>query len=67
MSIPGLGESAAQDLMRAGGGGSKFISIEELSAVCPKVSQTHLATLKEIGALGEMPDSSQINLFEGIL
>ena len=67
VSIPGLGESAAQDLMRAGGGGSKFISIEELSAVCPKVSQTHLATLKEIGALGEMPDSSQINLFEGIL
>ncbi len=64
VAISGLGETAAWDLMRAGGSGQKFISIQELSAVCPKVSQTHMEQLKAQGALGEMPESNQINLFE---
>ena len=63
VSIAGLGETAAEDLYRVGSTGEKFISIEELSAACPKVSQTHLETLKAMGALGDMPDSSQISLF----
>ena len=67
VSISGLGESAAQDLMRAGRSGKEFISIEDISAVCPKVSQTHLSVLKELGALGDLPESSQINLFEGLI
>ena len=37
--------------------------VEELSAACPKVSQTHLEQLRAMGALGEMPDSSQMSLF----
>ena len=39
------------------------VSVEELSAACPKVSQTHLEQLRAMGALGEMPDSSQMSLF----
>ena len=44
--------------------GKRYISVEELSRDCPKVSQTHLEQLKALGALGDMPESSQINLFE---
>lgn len=64
VAIPGLGESAAIDLMHVKELGKKFISIEELSHACPKVSQTHLETLKKMGALGDMPDSSQISFFD---
>ena len=62
--MAGLGEAAADDLYRVGSAGERFISVEELSAACPKVSQTHLDTLKTMGALGDMPDSSQISFFE---
>lgn len=64
VAISGLGETAARDLAECTKGGKKFISIEEVSAACPKVSQSHLEALKRLGALGTMPDSSQINLFE---
>ena len=64
VSVAGLGEAAADDLYRVGSAGERFISVEELSAACPKVSQTHLDTLKTMGALGDMPDSSQISFFE---
>ena len=63
VSIAGLGEAAADDLYRVGSAGQRFISMEELSAACPKVSQTHLETLKAMGALGDMPETSQISLF----
>ncbi|MBO5556721.1 MAG: PolC-type DNA polymerase III, partial [Oscillospiraceae bacterium] len=66
VSISGLGESAAQDLARCRESGETFISVEELGRACPKVSQTHLAQLRELGALGEMPETSQINLFDMI-
>ena len=64
VAISGLGETAAWDLMRAGESGQKFISVQELSAACPKVSQAHIEQLRTLGALDEMPDSNQINLFE---
>ena len=64
VSISGLGDSAAQDLASCREGGARFISVEELGRACPKVSQTHLETLKRLGALGEMPETSQINLFD---
>ena len=64
VSVAGLGETAAYDLSRVKELGEKFISIQELSRACPKVSQTHLETLKSLGALGDMPETSQINLFE---
>jgi len=62
LSVPGLGETAARDLV-AGREGKTFISIEEVGLACPKVSKTHLAQLKEAGAFGDMPDTSQITLF----
>ncbi len=64
VAVSGLGETAAFDLARVKELGKKFISVEELGAECPKVSQTHLDTLRELGALGDMPDTNQINLFD---
>jgi len=64
VSIGGLGESAAFDLARCKELGTEFISMEELGRACPKVSQTHLEQLKALGALGDMPETSQLNLFE---
>ena len=64
VSISGLGESAALDLERCRESGATFISIEELSSACPKLSKSHLEQLKSLGALGDMPETSQINLFE---
>ena len=62
VSISGLGENAAIDLMN-GRAGKTFISIEEVSAACPKVSKTHIQMLKDAGAFGELPDTSQVSLF----
>ena len=64
VAISGLGETAAEDLCRCGRSGKQYISIQDLGADCPKVSQTHLDVLKSLGALGDMPDSNQINLFD---
>lgn len=63
VAISGLGATAAADLVACRVGGRRFISAEELSAACPKVSQTHLEQLKSLGALGDMPDESQMALF----
>ena len=62
VSISGLGENAAIDLMN-GREGKTFISVEEVAAACPKVSKTHIQMLKDAGAFGELPDTSQITLF----
>ena len=62
VAISGLGESAAEDLVR-GREGKQFISIEEVAAACPKVSKTHIQMLKDAGAFGDLPDTSQITLF----
>ena len=62
VTVHGLGEAAAIDTVEKRKG-KEFISIEEFSLVCTKVSSTHLAQLKEAGAFGDMPDSSQISLF----
>lgn len=62
VAISGLGENAAWDLMN-GREGKSFISIEEVMVACPKVSKTHMQMLKDAGAFGDMPDTSQISLF----
>ncbi|MGM9523509.1 MAG: PolC-type DNA polymerase III [Faecousia sp.] len=62
VAVSGLGESAAWDICN-GREGKQFVSIEEFSAACPKVSKTHIEKLKEAGAFGDLPDTSQITLF----
>ncbi len=62
VSVSGLGETAAWDIME-GRKGKKFISIEEFSAACPKVSKTHIENLRAAGAFGDLPDTSQVSLF----
>ncbi len=62
ISISGLGESAAWDLMH-GREGKTFLSVEEVAEACPKVSKTHMQMLKEAGAFGDLPDTSQVSLF----
>ncbi|MBR3861263.1 MAG: PolC-type DNA polymerase III [Oscillospiraceae bacterium] len=63
VSISGLGEAAANDLANAGRSGTRFVSMEDVAAVCPKVSQTHMETLRTLGAFGDMPETSQMSLF----
>ena len=62
VAISGLGENAAKDLVR-GREGKTFISIEDVATACPKVSKTHIQMLKEGGAFGDLPDTSQVSLF----
>ena len=62
VSVAGLGETAALDIVE-GRKGKNFISIEEFSAACPKVSKTHIENLKLAGAFGDLPDTSQVTLF----
>ena len=63
IGIAGLGEAAANDLVKCRESGRTFISVEEVMGACPKVSQTHMQQLKQLGALGNMPDTSQMSLF----
>ena len=68
VSLSGLGENAAADLYSAvhpeDGTRPEFISVDELSRRCPKVSQTCFDQLKNIGALRDLPDSSQMSFFD---
>lgn len=62
-AIPGLGETAAYSIVEQREG-KTFISVEEFAAACPKVSKTHIELLKDAGAMGDMPDTSQLCMFE---
>lgn len=61
-SMPGIGEQAALNIVEERKKG-RFLSAEELSVRCPKVSKSVIELLGEIGALGSMPRSTQISLF----
>lgn len=61
-SVHGLGESAALDTVEKRKG-KTFISIEEFSMCCSKLSKTHIEQLKKLGAFAGMADTSQITLF----
>ena len=62
MAIPGLGETAALSIVEQRKG-MQYLSIEEFSIDCPKVTKTHIGLLKVCGALDGLPDTSQMTLF----
>ncbi len=64
MAIPGLGETAAVSIVEQRKG-KEYLSVEEFSADCPKVTKAHIELLKDCGALAGMPDTSQMTLFDG--
>ncbi len=61
-AVRGLGETAALDTVEKRKG-KEFISVEEFSACCSKLSKTHIDQLKALGAFAGMADTSQITLF----
>ncbi len=63
ISVAGLGDTAASDLQMCGSSGLEYISVEELSDACTKVSRPILEQLRNMGALGDMPEESQMSLF----
>ena len=62
VSVHGLGESAAIDTVEKRKGKS-FISVEEFSMCCNKLSKTHIEQLKALGAFAGMAETSQMTLF----
>lgn len=64
VAISGLGEAAAEDLKRCRESGRSFVSVDDISDACPKVSQAHLEQLRKLGALGDLPESRQVSLFD---
>ncbi len=62
VSISGLGENAALDLVE-GRKGRQFLSLEDVAEACPKVSKSHLQLLKDAGAFGDLPEMRQVSLF----
>lgn len=61
-ALPGLGEQAARDIVAERVNG-EFISVEDLSSRCPKVSKSVIELLTGCGALDSMPESNQVSLF----
>ncbi|QNL45498.1 PolC-type DNA polymerase III [Oscillibacter hominis] len=61
-SVHGLGEAAALDTVEKRKG-KHFISIEEFSMCCNKLSKTHIEQLRGLGAFAGMAETSQITLF----
>ena len=61
-SVHGLGEAAAGDSVEKRKG-KKFVSIEEFSMCCSKLSKPHIAQLKTLGAFAGLAETSQITLF----
>ena len=62
IAVSGLGDIAAYDIAE-NRTGREFVSIEDLSAACTKVSKAHLEQLKSLGALRNLPETSQMSLF----
>jgi DNA polymerase-3 subunit alpha (Gram-positive type) len=62
VAVSGLGETAARDIV-ANRAGQTFVSVEEFSRSCPKVSKTHIEQIRRLGALGDLPETSQMTLF----
>ncbi|HCB95393.1 MAG TPA: PolC-type DNA polymerase III, partial [Ruminococcus sp.] len=60
-ALPGVGEAAAIALAESGKH-NEYLSIEDMQ-VKTKVSKSVIETLRTVGVLGDLPESSQMSLF----
>ena len=60
-SLAGVGESAAEALAECGKQG-EYLSIEDMQ-IKTKVTKAVIETLRGVGVLGDLPESSQMSLF----
>lgn len=60
-SLSGVGDAAAEVLAESGKKG-EYLSIEDLQSRT-KISKSVIETLREVGALSSLPESSQLTLF----
>ena len=65
IAVSGLGETVAFDIAqnRGANGEHPFISIDEISDACVKLTKANLQQLKTLGALRDIPQSSQLSFF----
>ena len=61
-ALKGVGETAAIALEKATIQGQQYISIEELQQASG-VSGAIMEKLRDVGALGDLPDTSQVSFF----
>ncbi len=61
-TIPGLGANAAKALVEERTNGP-FLSQEEMTFRCSKISKSVCETLEKFGALGDLPKTGQMTLF----
>ncbi|MBR2717083.1 MAG: hypothetical protein IKD79_05030 [Oscillospiraceae bacterium] len=64
VAVSGLGGAAAQDLANARKDGRRYVSVEEVAMACPKVSSAHIDVLRRMGVFGDLPETSQMTLFD---
>ncbi|MBR5272611.1 MAG: PolC-type DNA polymerase III [Clostridia bacterium] len=62
-ALEGLGENAAAALAKARESGGEFISVEDFQTRAG-VGKSVIETLQEAGALGGLPESNQLSLFD---
>ena len=60
-SLAGIGESAAESLAKCAEEG-EYLSVDDIT-VRAKVTKAVVETLRECGALGDLPESAQMSLF----
>ena len=62
MALTGVGEAAAQSIAEERQK-EPFMSQEDISLRCGKESTAVVQSLRDIGALGDLPESNQLDLF----
>ena len=62
MALNGVGEAAALSIAEEREK-EPFMSQEDISIRCGKASSAVIQSLRDIGALGDMPESNQLDLF----
>ncbi len=62
MALAGVGEAAAQSIAEEREK-EPFMSQEDISIRCGKASSAVIQSLRDIGALGDLPESNQLDLF----